>query len=396
MTDPVNPDLIAAWAGPDPDPQDPSTYGTRGRARWAWEKNNLVPGANTLAQQAYTNALAALEAASLSLFNANFKGAWSGLTGALNKPATVSHSGSRWNLLNNLADVTASTPGVSADWEPYNPITAAGISFDPTGTQLVSEEAQSAIVELAAIAAAAGLAAAAGRNLIRNRNMMEVNRTRTWAYPHALSAGSFVQDAWRAGAGGCTVSSQGMGIAIGAGTFVQTVFTSPAFAFTSYFPANTPITIAWEGAGQARVNGGSYSASPLTFTPANIPQSFELEFNGTARKVRAHIGTVCPPWEPQSEIEAQVEADYDYQEVLVNQRWTAGGASDQFGIGYPIPIRMRSTTTAAWGSVITNTNISGTPSLLLSNGQRTLLVTASSTSSGVAHYQNTVLLSSGA
>ena len=43
--------------------------------------------------------------------------AWASLTGALAKPASVSHNGLLWGLLNNLADVTTSEPGVTADWE---------------------------------------------------------------------------------------------------------------------------------------------------------------------------------------------------------------------------------------------------------------------------------------
>lgn len=46
----------------------------------------------------------------------NFKGLWSSLTGALNKPATVSHNGAFWVLVNNLANVALSEPGVTADW----------------------------------------------------------------------------------------------------------------------------------------------------------------------------------------------------------------------------------------------------------------------------------------
>lgn len=397
MTDPVNPALIAAWTGTDPDPADPNTYGTRGRARWSWEVASLVPGANTLAQQAYTNALAALEAASLSLSNANFKGAWSSLSGALNKPATVSHAGSRWSLLNNLANVAASTPGVSADWELYNPITAAGVSFDPTGTQLVATHTQDAIVELAMIAANAGLRAIAGRNLIRNRNMSGVNRVRgIWAYPQAISAGSFVQDAWRAGVGGCTVASQGMGISFG-GTIVQTVFTALPYAATAAFPANTPITIAWDGTSQARVNGGAYSASPITFTPANVPLSFELEFNsGSVSKVRAHIGTVCPEWVPQGEIEAQLEADYDFQSMVINHTWTAPSAGSLLGLNYPLQGRIRSGSTVAWFPTPTvSANISGTPTISLTNGGRTLAVNTTSAASGAAQYNNLAQISSG-
>lgn len=47
---------------------------------------------------------------------ANFRGLWSTLSGPLNKPASVKHNNRIWLLLNNLADVAASEPGVSADW----------------------------------------------------------------------------------------------------------------------------------------------------------------------------------------------------------------------------------------------------------------------------------------
>lgn len=48
---------------------------------------------------------------------AAFKGKWSDLTGALTTPASVYHDGYYYHLLNNLADVTASEPGVTVDWE---------------------------------------------------------------------------------------------------------------------------------------------------------------------------------------------------------------------------------------------------------------------------------------
>ena len=47
----------------------------------------------------------------------NYKGEWSGLTGALAKPATVSNDGAFWALVNNLANVALSEPSPSnADW----------------------------------------------------------------------------------------------------------------------------------------------------------------------------------------------------------------------------------------------------------------------------------------
>ena len=79
---------------------------------------------------AWNNATAAFEAAGAAagaaasaadvqavvLGAANFKGLWSGLTGALSKPATVKDGGRFWLLLDDLADVTAAVPGVSASW----------------------------------------------------------------------------------------------------------------------------------------------------------------------------------------------------------------------------------------------------------------------------------------
>lgn len=47
----------------------------------------------------------------------NYKGEWSGLSGALNKPATVSNDGAFWALNNNLANVASSEPAPgNADW----------------------------------------------------------------------------------------------------------------------------------------------------------------------------------------------------------------------------------------------------------------------------------------
>lgn len=70
------------------------------------------------ASAAAASAVAADASKVLAESSADFKGAWSSLTGALNKPATVSHNGSFWALLNNLADVTASTPSLTnSDWQ---------------------------------------------------------------------------------------------------------------------------------------------------------------------------------------------------------------------------------------------------------------------------------------
>jgi hypothetical protein len=82
----------------------------------ASEVNTNATNAATSASTASTAATTAQSAASAASAAANFKGLWNTLTGALNKPASVKHNNRFWLLLNNLADVTLSEPGVSADW----------------------------------------------------------------------------------------------------------------------------------------------------------------------------------------------------------------------------------------------------------------------------------------
>lgn len=125
------PVAVPAPGLPLADPTDRPTYAARKLEHLRWEKEDLAPGVLALAQVAKDNADdanvsaiaadASKTAAAASEVNtgalANFKGNWSALTGALNKPASVFHNGAFWALLNNLANVTTSTPGVSADWQ---------------------------------------------------------------------------------------------------------------------------------------------------------------------------------------------------------------------------------------------------------------------------------------
>lgn len=127
----VVPVAIPDPALPLPDPADRATFTARKLEYLRWDKENLQPGAKGLADATYTNALDAQGSAVASANSkaaaqaseanvaamSNFKGAWAGLAGALAKPASVFHNGAFWALLNNLADVTVSQPGMTADWQ---------------------------------------------------------------------------------------------------------------------------------------------------------------------------------------------------------------------------------------------------------------------------------------
>jgi hypothetical protein len=69
-------------------------------------------------QVALATAQAVLAGASaeVALAASNYKGAWSDCSGAANIPYCVSHNGQFWQLTTNLADVSAKTPGVDAEW----------------------------------------------------------------------------------------------------------------------------------------------------------------------------------------------------------------------------------------------------------------------------------------
>jgi hypothetical protein len=76
------------------------------------------------ANAADASAQLALSYKDLAAGTANFKGAWSSLSGAISIPAAVYHNGLTWVLLSNLANVAAAEPGISASW-----VVASGDSY---------------------------------------------------------------------------------------------------------------------------------------------------------------------------------------------------------------------------------------------------------------------------
>lgn len=61
----------------------------------------------------------ATSAAQTAAAASNFRGAWVDLAGSLTMPASVLHDGQYWAMLNDLADVEASVPGIdTANWAP--------------------------------------------------------------------------------------------------------------------------------------------------------------------------------------------------------------------------------------------------------------------------------------
>ena len=126
----VVPVAIPAAGSPLPDPTDRATFTARKLEHLRWANNEYSTGSLALANAGYANALdtqvtatasavsaaSAASAAANTAALANFKGTWASQTGAIAKPASVQHNGAFWALLNNLANVATSQPGITADW----------------------------------------------------------------------------------------------------------------------------------------------------------------------------------------------------------------------------------------------------------------------------------------
>ena len=98
------------------------------------EANDLAVEVNTNATTASAAAVTATEAAntasaaaSAATAAANYAGDWPDLSGPLTVPSSVSYQGVIYILIEDIADVTAHTPGVSSVWlrpgQYENPVT---------------------------------------------------------------------------------------------------------------------------------------------------------------------------------------------------------------------------------------------------------------------------------
>lgn len=82
------------------------------------EHSHAKAGESAASAQTAADRLADVNSAASGAFAAaNYKGEWSGLAGALNLPATVTHQGRLWYLKSNLANVATQPPALgSAYW----------------------------------------------------------------------------------------------------------------------------------------------------------------------------------------------------------------------------------------------------------------------------------------
>lgn len=111
-------------APPAPARNRPAQFADEGDAFLGWLPgfNNFCEEVRQTAESAITASAVAQSSASIAIAAANYKGTWASLSGALNKPASVSHNNALWLLNTNLANVATEQPGVSAAWARIKPV----------------------------------------------------------------------------------------------------------------------------------------------------------------------------------------------------------------------------------------------------------------------------------
>jgi len=108
---------VITTPAPVPDPLS-SDFGTKAYAFTQWMAT-AAPEMNAVASEVNTqvNSLALLSASAPSIIGiANYKGLYSGLSGALATPASTYHLNKFWALTSSLADVTTKIPGTAPEW----------------------------------------------------------------------------------------------------------------------------------------------------------------------------------------------------------------------------------------------------------------------------------------
>lgn len=129
----------------------------------------------------------------------------------------------------------------------------------------------------------------AGRNRIIN-GTFAVNQESS-ASSATVGAGVYFRDMWKAGASGCTYSISGEILTVTTGSAVQVIEGLNV-------PEGGAYTLSWTGTAQARVDGGSYAASPITVTGKTAGANTTIEFNtGTVTRVQYEAGSTATTYD---------------------------------------------------------------------------------------------------
>lgn len=158
----------------------------------------------------------------------------------------------------------------------------------------------------------------------------------------ARSAGAYGHDRWKAGAGGATYTVTGETATITVGTLQQVIEGVNV-------PEGGTYTLSWSGTAQARVDGGSYAASPITVTGKTAGANITIEFGtGTLTKVQFEAGSAATAFERRLYSQELAAAQRYYLAMTgrtVGVAGVAGGSSQYAYSSLALPVEMRAAPT---------------------------------------------------
>lgn len=262
-------------------------------------------------------------------------------------PGTIALSSS---VDNEITRATSAEGALATALSTEAAARAAAVTAEATArTAAIAAEATRATTAEGANATAALAAAGIGRNRIHNGGFGINQRAQVSGV--ALGAGAYGHDRWKAGAGGCTY------------TFTQTqpttVITITAGTLQQIIEALTveggSYTLSWIGTATARINAGSYLASPITVTGLAANTAITVEFNtGTVDRAQLEPGSTASVFARRSlryEL-AECQRFYQVGQIVMNGYAGAGATVTHT---YPFPVMMRAFPTLTIATV-TNLN----------------------------------------
>jgi len=356
MTAIVVPVPVPVSALPLPDSADLATWPVRMKELHRWMSEDAAAFISALGESAYQNALHAVAMADSAAGSANFKGAWSALTGALNMPASVSHSGRIWLLNANLANVTTATPGVSGSWIDVSNF-LAGVSTAIAARSALDVYSKSEVYSKAEV-----LALSVKPNLIDNSNFA-INQKGV-SGTVTLAAGVSGHDRWCGGAAGCTYTFATSGgittITISAGSLVQVIDGLDLETGT--------YTVAHSGTAQIRVYSGTYAAGPIAVS-ATGGTKLSIEFGtGTVKQVCMVRGTTPGVWTQKAIADEFVRCARSLYVATTRPLGLTLSSNYLYNGVVQFPTRMRAIPTMSGASFQVGGGSSGTVELINSSG----------------------------
>lgn len=243
--------------------------------------------------------------------------------------------------------------GTHSDWliglsSPQAPVTAAllasGAVADHLGYVPVSPAGLGSAV-------AAAFAAAPGKNRVIDGTF----RLNQGAFAGgSLTAGQYGHDLWKGGAGGVTYTVTGETATITAGTLQHVIEGVNV-------PEGGTYTLSWSGTALARVDSGSYAASPITLTGKTAGSNVTLEFaTGTVTKVQYEAGSTVTTYERRLYTHDLAACQRHYLVMMGRTVGVAGVAGGNLQYAYcalALPVEMRAAPTVNY-SITGNVNVS--------------------------------------